>query len=427
MPGAMNGMTLAGKPIYYDGTHLWLLPKCSSSNTLVSTTTNTTKPYNSNLLQNTNNKYSYAKVNGTDYLFWFDRNVEVNSYNINTATSTSLNLKSQLQQQGIQEWQRMTVYNNKLLWEPGDGDNAPFITYDLSTRQFSTLGSADWDGLKNADACYTCGGNTFFVGTADKLVYANRPRDSIGLETGYAFITVRSAPSSAVTKTKATVTSAVTVYDRAGGSYYTLSPSGTFKYYHGVFRTDVAIDCKNGLYSRLDDYHILLGGEYTYFAMPSTPNTLTIGSDAYDIVPANKLPKTCLQSLKPTFVSYTAMQANGNIHDLNYAYSSPNSNNLVLYRHNDNRVYNTEDNTVTSLTLQAPPKPQNPMMLAQPPNGQYYYPVSINTEFDYWLYRDDGDAAKCKLVKSTDNSIITIPGNTIHTNRCKLILTLFLQ
>jgi hypothetical protein len=351
-----------------------------------------------------------------------DGDGDVNSYNIDTTTQTPLNIKNEIQQQGIEDYQRMTVYNNKLLWEPGDGDDAPFVAYDLSTRQFSTLGSADWDGLKNADACYTCGGNTFFVGTADKLVYGVKPRDSIGLETSYAFITVRSAPSSAVTKTPATITSAVTVYDRAGGSYYTLSPSGTYNYYHGVYRTDVAVDCKNGLYSRLDDYHILLGGEYTYFAMPSTPNTLIIGSDAYDIVPEDMVPHRCLPSLESRLISFTDFYTNSNNNNFNFAYSSQRSNNLILFSYDEIKVYNTVNDTIDSLTVASPQPPstsqqnQNPMMPSQPPNGRYYYPVSINTEFDYWLY-EDYNAGKCKLVCSTNNAeVIILPGTAIHTN-----------
>ena len=393
-----NAIFMAGKPIYYDGTQLWLLPKCGNGDTLVATTPATTKPF-INSMANYGERVTYAKVNGVDYLYWYQRNEqEVYSYNINTRTKTSLDLKSRIQEQGIEDWEDMTVYNNKLIWTTKD---EAFPVYDLTTNQFSALGSADFASLGDPASCNLCGSSIFFRASGDKIVYVSKPEDTFTeLRSGLAFVTIKSSPSSIVTMTPATITSTVTLYDRAGNAYYTLTPSGAYSYYHGIFPTGVAFNCKNGLYSRVDDYHIILGDEYKYFAKSSTSNTFTIGKVTFDIVPTSKLP-ICLPSLTPTSQSFNDLHTNDNF-DFNWAYSSPKSSKLILYRYDQIQVYSNVDNTVGPLTVVAPPKPSGAS------DGRYYYPVSINSEFDYWLY----DGYGCKLVSSTNiTDVISIPGN----------------
>lgn len=407
-----DAMSMAGKPIYYDGTQLWLLPNCGPDSTLV-TTTGATKPYNRSLLPD-NYKASYAKVNGIEYFYWFDSyGGEVYSYNINNQTKTSLNLKSKIQQQlephySFTSWQKMILYNNTLIWEP---DGTEFKLFSLLTNSFN----ADWDvgGFWGYDG----NGDSLFASTDTKIVFVSRPLEG-GLRNGYDFITISSTPS-AVTNTPVIISSAVSVWYRASGSYYTLTPSGTYNYYRGILGTDVAFDCRSSSYLRVDDYHILLGGKYTYFAS-STPNTLTIGHRVYEIVPTSKLP-TCLPSLKSTLVSFDDLYTDNNYDNIDFFYSSRRSYKLLLVSYGsrvdrsdgETRVYNTDDNTVGPLNVIAPPKPSTPQPNqnpAMPPDGKFYYPVSISTEFDYWLY-EDKNIDKCKLISSINaTDVITIPG-----------------
>lgn len=404
-----NDQSTAGYPVYYDGTHLWLKPKCGSGDTLVATTTATTKSYSSSLANN--GQGTYAKVNGIEYLYWFDSNErEVYSYNINAVVKSSLNLKSQLQQQLGFQYGRMVVYNNKLLFVPWNEDQ-PFIAYDLATSQFSKLGSDDWKPIMMDRAvCYNCNGGNMLVSNGNMIVFAARPKDAFDFVSGWTFITIGSTPSSTRQKTPATITTPVTVYNRAAGAYYTFSPTGSYNSYHSIYNTDVAIECNQGLYSRVDDYHILLGGDYTYFV--KSTNTFTIGTDEYDVISESKLPKKCLPLVKASLVSFTKLTTDDFFNNFNYAYSSSKSNKIVLYG-NEINVYNAGDNTVGPYTVAPPPKPTNPSQLMQAPNGRYYYPVSIKTELDYWLYQDY-NAGNCKLVSSTNSTdVITIPGNII--------------
>ena len=395
----VNGISVAGEPVYYDGMHLWLKPRCGSGDILVSTTTTTTKPYNSDALGNIfGSALSYAEVNGVESLYWFTDG-EVYSYNINTAVKSSLNLRDQLS--GVRNV--MTVYNKKLLW-----DNwSSLIIYDLTTKKLSTLVSSSWGSIGSELQCLNCG-SSFFASSGSKLIYATRPENTFtGIRTGLTFITLNSSHPNKLPETSATITTPTTLYNRASGYYYSLSPSGSFSSYYGIFRSDIAIDCKTGYYSRVNDFHILLGGDYTYFAKASAPNTLTIGSSKYDIIPVSELPR-CLSPTKSKLLSFNDLHTNNNDNYHQFAYSSKKSNTIILWGgYSGSTVYNVASNTLNPLTLTPPQAPS-----AQP-NGQYYYPVSITTEFDYWLYSDYSDSGKCKLVSSTDSTnVITLPGNT---------------
>ena len=361
---------------------------------------------------------TYANINGVESLYWFS-NTEVYSYNINTAVKSSLNLQDQLSEKGISEWQYMTVYNNKLLWETYDD---VIQVYDLTTRQFSTLHSNDWSNLgSETAACFNCE-RAFLTSSGNKMIYATIPQNINGLSTGLTFVTIESSRPNILPETSAAITSLTTYYNRASGYYYTLSPSGTFNFYQGVFLSDIAIDCKTGHYSPVNDFHILLGNEYTYFARAST-NTLTIGlstSSKYDVVPASELPR-CLSPTRSTLISFTDLHTDRHYNHYN-SYSSKKSDKIILFSYNDVIIYNVASNTVSPLTLTPPQAPsqsnQSPGMPPQSsqPSGHYYYPISINTEFDYWLYQDYIDD-KCKLVSSIEaTSVITLPsGNTTTT------------
>ena len=414
----INSMPTAGAPVYYDGTHLWLKPRCSYDNTLVSTTTTTTKQYDPTIFNN-GDSFSYANVSGVESLYFFSNNEgEVYSYNINTAVKSSLNLKDQLQQQYISFWQVMTVVGNSLLWQPGDGDSAPFKAFDLITRQFSTLASNDFNSISSDTACFSCS-NAFFASSGSKVVYATRPSNPFtGLRTGLAFVTLSASRPITVLETSATITTPTNLYNRASGYYYSLSPSGSFSFYRGIFKSDIAIDCSSGYFSQVSDFRILLGSQYTYFAKSSAPNTFTIDKSKYGIVPASKLPR-CLSPTRSTLVSFTDLHTNTNNNNYYFAYSSKKSNKILLLGHNSdgNTIYNVASNTVSPFTLTPPPPPSSSQsgMPGMPgmSSGQFYYPISKNTEFDYWLYQDYF-AGKCKLVSSTNaTDVITLTsGNT---------------
>lgn len=237
---------------------------------------------------------------------------------------------------------------------------------------------------------------------------------------GYALISIGSTPTTKPLETSATITTDTNLYNRATTSFYSLSPNGMYKYYHGIYRSDVAIECIQGSYSRIDDKNILLGGEYTYFAKQST-NAFTIGTDKFDVIPGNKLPKSCIPSIKASLLSFNKVNTNENYEDFSFVYSSKKSNKLVLKGYDGNKIFNTDDNTLSTLAVMPPPQPIEPSaptypgappaQPSRPPNGRYYYPVSINNEFDYWVYHDYNNN-KCKLVSSTNTTdVITIPGN----------------
>lgn len=236
---------------------------------------------------------------------------------------------------------------------------------------------------------------------------------------GNALISIGSTPTTKPVETSATITTDTNLYNRAATSFYSLSPNGMYKYYRGIYRSDVAIECIQGSYSRVDDKNILLGGEYTYFAKQST-NAFKIGTDKFDVIPRNKLPKTCLPSIKASFLSFNNLRTSGNYDDFSFVYSSKKSDKLILQSYGENKIFNTVDNKLS--TLAAPPaQPIDPVpptypgappaQPSRPPNGRYYYPVSINNEFDYWVYHDYNNN-KCKLVRSTNTTdVITLPGN----------------
>lgn len=237
---------------------------------------------------------------------------------------------------------------------------------------------------------------------------------------GNALISLGSTPTTKPIETSATITTDTNLYNRAATSFYSLSPNGMYKYYRGIYRSDVAIECIQGSYSRVDDKNILLGGDYTYFAKQST-NVFKIGTDKFDVIPGNKLPSKCLPSIKASLVSFNNVNTNGNYDDFSFVYSSKKSNKLILQSYGVNKIFNTVDNKLSTFSAVPPPQPTNPVPPtypgapptppSQPPNGRYYYPVSINNEFDYWMYHDYNNN-KCKLVSSTNTTdVITLPGN----------------
>lgn len=409
-----NGNVVSGKPIYYDGTYLWLLPSCSDGEELVALTTTTTKAFSAN---NDGYQLSYSSVGGEEYLHWFDENQrEVYSYNIETATTTSLDLKSQLEAI-VEFWNsmKMTVYNNKLIFYAPDAGRS-FLVYDLTTSQFSTLKSSDWSAL-DLDGTVVYFSNGLMLGSKDKLVFFDKPSSTFNnIRRGYVAVTLTATPSVIVTDTTATITTTINVVNRAVGIYYTLSSSGSYSYYQNLFKTDVAINCKSGRYYRTDDRHIVLAGRHTYFAKPSIPNTLNIGSETYDVVSADKLPKRCLPITTLALVSYTDLQTPRTYNNVKYVYSSKKSNKMVLYD-SQIMVYTAgATNTVTELTLTQP---------SASSSGRFYYPVSVNTEFDYWLYEDNNSNSACKLVSTTNTNTITIPGKeTNNTTNLLILLTL---
>jgi hypothetical protein len=86
----------------------------------------------------------------------------------------------------------------------------------------------------------------------------------------------------------------------------------------------------------------------------------------------------------------------------------------VRFQTGEKTIYNVASNTLSPLTLTPPQPPSNPQSgMPGMSSGQFYYPVSISTEFDYWLY-EDYNAGQCKLVSSTNaTDVITLTsGNT---------------
>ena len=395
----------SGQPIYYDGTHLWLLPKCSmSGDTLYDAATGSSKAINASLQLNLDNKRMiHSKTSSNEYLYWYDRSRnDVYYYDITTQSIACLQLSEELREYSV--GQGMTVYSNKLVWLPSIED-LRFTTYDLTSGQFSTLTSSDLSTLESGSyICYTCG---MLVGSSDKIVlYRNLNNNGIGY--GSVFVTLTlTPPSRPVTRNSTTISATVALNNAYIGRSYLFTSNGTYSTYRSLPTTDVAYGCVTGKYHYVNEYHILLSGFYTYFAKPSIPNTMTIGSNDYDIVSVDKLPKRCLPLASITRLSFSDIDESLSY---NQVYSSRISSNILLIN-NDGTLtlstYNVVTNTVTPVTLTPPSSVQYQLDL-------FMYPVSIDAEYDYWLY----NGYRCQLVSSTDAQTITLPGmlcNNIQT------------
>jgi len=398
----INGITYktSGMPVYYDGTHLWLKPKCGPA-TFYDAFSDATKAFDQSLNQYINKRLSYAKVNGTEYLYWYNTNgnIEVMSYNIGTKIIQSLQLGSQLQQLDIRNYYQMVVYNGKLLWQP---DSGPFQVYDLVTRKFGSLSCNDWSTLTKSSTCYNCH-NVRLASDGNKIVVFGRiSKDS--LFAGDAFTTLTSTASPPVTYSHAAVTDTIALKS-AVGQYYVITPSGQYSAYRDITGTGTAIYCKSGNYYPIDDQYTLLAGVPVTITKSSKPDIYSISGDDYSVVPLASIPK-CIPSL--TLKGSFSMLTNGK--GYYYVYSSRVSSKMLLLQRSDS-VYSSSVDTYTLgassvQTTQLTP-PAAPSSLA---NGyQVRYPVSVKSEFDYWFATANSG---CYLINSSNSTLtIKVPGN----------------
>ena len=388
-----------GQPIYHDGTHLWLLSKCSmDGDTLVNADTGATLSINASLQLNLNNKQMiYSKTNGNEYLYWYDRSRnDVYYYDIASKDINCLQLSDDLRNYDV--GREMAVYNTLLLWLPSREDQL-FTTYDLISGQYGTLASSDLSTLDRGSYIdYTRGK---LMSRDDEIIlYRNLNNNGIGY--GSVFVTLTlTPPSSPRTRSSTTISTTLALNNPYIGRSYLFMPNGTFTTYRNLPTTDVAYGCITSNYHYVNEQHILLAGFYTYFAKPSIPNTMTIGSNDYDVESLDKLPKRCLTSVTVLPLSFSSTY---NTFNYDHVSSSKISNKLLLVSYNY-----TGSNTFAIydfVTKVATPIMLTPPSLSQYQSYQFMFPVSVNTEYDFWLY----NGYTCQLVSTTNASTITLPG-----------------
>ena len=406
----INGLSpvTSGKPIYYDGVHLWLKPKCDSGgSTLYDATTGTNKTFNATLsLYNT---LTYGNVHDGQYLYWYDYSKQdVMSYNIGTKTIQSLNLSSQLQQRNVKRKEVFVVYNNKLLWQQRSG---LIPIYDLTTKEFSSLSSSDWVSLDSEDTCYTCYNARIASDGSKIILYATVQINNRYRLSGNAFVTITSTASLPVTYSLASILDTTVLKSTVSSQYYVLTPSGQYSAYYDIVSSGTAADCRSGNYYPIDDQHILLSGVPVFFAKSSKPDIFRVGSDDYRVVPLASVPKKCVPSVGLTLVSLSPIP---NERDYYYIYSSKLSSKMILLQcstcggGNSLTTYSVGSSSTEKPQLSPPPVPSSF-------SNQYLnflYPVSVKSEFDYWLAQSSGG---CYLISSNSSvPTIKVPGSPLH-------------
>ena len=233
----------------------------------------------------------------------------------------------------------------------------------------------------------------------------------------YSFAILSATPTVYV---PAPINDTLVLKDYKSNMYYKLSRDGRYSTFNAVFST-TAINCISGVWLSVDSKHILLDGKYTLFAKYPGSSDYIINDDNYRVISLSSLPQACVPVTTLTISNVTKL-TNGYFNG-NYIYSSRYSNKILLLNWAGSGVgFNINGNSaitstyiIGSSSVQTTQLvvPQVPSSIADIQSSSFLYPVSVKSEFDFWIAQinTQGNWGSCYLVSTTISSLyIKIPG-----------------